>query len=350
MQFASRWPRSLPWPAAVAAPAAATSTASTPTTRRRWPARRRRWPRCTNRRTSCCPAARKRLRGGSPLCTATRRSSTSGPPGAGPAASSSPRCRSSPPATASASPFSASTARTPTASPANSSKKRRCPTRATPTAARKSPTRSAPAAASRTPPSTTAAANSAFSNAVPTSSIPNWPPTSSATPCAKNAKADNRFMDAAVIVALLGIALLVGELLLSTGGVLAALGALGLIAGGILALESDSGAADYVGPALIALGLLSLVAFYFITRKVIEAHERPPRTGAEELVGAAAEARGTLDPEGQVWIEGALWNARVADSASRVELGDRVRVEAVEGLTLVVSAEPPAGQAEQGAS
>jgi len=156
-------------------------------------------------------------------------------------------------------------------------------------------------------------------------------------------------MDAAVIVALVGIALLVSELLLSTGGVLAALGALGLMAGGVLALESDSDAADIVGPALIALGVLSLVAF-FITRTVIEAHEEPVRTGAEELVGALAEARGTLDPEGQVWIEGALWNARINPGDGRIELGDRVRVEAVEGLTLVVRAEPPAGQAEQGAS
>jgi membrane-bound serine protease (ClpP class) len=158
-------------------------------------------------------------------------------------------------------------------------------------------------------------------------------------------------MDAAVVVALVGIALLVGELLLSTGGVLAALGALGLIAGGILALDSNSGAADYVGPALIALGVLSLVAFYFITRKVIEAHEEPIRTGAEELVGAVAEARSTLDPGGQVWIEGALWRARLAGGDGKVGLGDRVRVEAIEGLTLVVRAEPPpAGQAEKGAS
>jgi membrane-bound serine protease (ClpP class) len=157
-------------------------------------------------------------------------------------------------------------------------------------------------------------------------------------------------MDAAVIVALLGIALLVGELLLSTGGVLAALGALGLMAGGVLALESDSSAADVVGPALIALGVLSLVSFYFITRKVIEAHEEPPRTGAEELTGAVAEVRSTLDPEGQVWIEGALWRARLGHGDGPIGAGDRVKVEAVEGLTLVVSAEPPADQAEQGAS
>ncbi|HEY6550503.1 MAG TPA: NfeD family protein [Solirubrobacterales bacterium] len=158
-------------------------------------------------------------------------------------------------------------------------------------------------------------------------------------------------MDAAVIVALIGIALLVSELLLSTGGVLAALGALGLVSGGILALESDSGAADYVGPGLIALGVLSLVAFYFITRKVIEAHDEPARTGAEELVGALAEVRSALDPEGQVWVEGALWRARLAGGDGRVDTGDRVRVAAVEGLTLVVHAEsPPADLAEEGAS
>jgi membrane-bound serine protease (ClpP class) len=158
-------------------------------------------------------------------------------------------------------------------------------------------------------------------------------------------------MDTAVVIALVGIALLVGELLLSTGGVLAALGALGLIAGGVLALDSNSSAGDYVGPALIALGVLSLIAFYFITRKVIEAHEEPARTGSEELAGAIAEVRSTLDPEGQVWVEGALWRARLADGGGPIGLGDRVRVEAVEGLTLVVRPEsPPTGKAEEGAS
>jgi membrane-bound serine protease (ClpP class) len=159
-------------------------------------------------------------------------------------------------------------------------------------------------------------------------------------------------MDAAAVVAAVGIALLVGELLLSTGGVLAALGALGLMAGGVLALESDSSAADYVGPALIALGVLSLVAFYFITHKVIEAHrDQPVRTGTEELVGSLAEARSDLDPDGQVWAGGTIWSARLSGDGGPVRLGDRVRIDAVEGLTLVVRPEPtPAGKAEEGAS
>lgn len=159
-------------------------------------------------------------------------------------------------------------------------------------------------------------------------------------------------MDAFVVVALIGIGLLFAELLLSTGGVLATLGAAGLVAGGILALGSNDAGADYVGPALIALGVLSFVSFFYIARKVLAAHRTARvRTGSEELVGAVAEARTSLDPEGQVWIQGSLWAARAIDGARALRPGDRVLVEAVEGLTLVVRPEPPsANPSERGAS
>jgi membrane-bound serine protease (ClpP class) len=159
-------------------------------------------------------------------------------------------------------------------------------------------------------------------------------------------------MDFFVVVALIGVALLVTELLLPTGGVLAVIGALGLMAGGVLALKSDAGGRDVIGPALIALGVLSLVSFYFIARKVIEAHrDQPVRTGSEELVGAVAEVRSPLDPEGQVWIEGALWRARLSTDGAPAQLGDRVRIEAVEGLTLLVGREAhTTGSAGEGAS
>jgi membrane-bound serine protease (ClpP class) len=144
-------------------------------------------------------------------------------------------------------------------------------------------------------------------------------------------------MDAFAIVAVVAFGLLLAELLLPTGGVLAAIGIGGLIASGVLALGSDSSAADYVGPALITLGVISGVVFYFVTRKVIEAHrDQPVRTGSEEMLGAEGEARSALDPEGQVWLQGTLWGARLADPSTPVRPGDRVRVEALDGLTLVV--------------
>jgi membrane-bound serine protease (ClpP class) len=159
-------------------------------------------------------------------------------------------------------------------------------------------------------------------------------------------------MDAFVVIALASFALLLAELLLPTGGVLAALGAAGLVAGGVVALDSNSDGADVIGPALITLGLLSAACFYFVTRKVLAAHrDQPVRTGTEELIGASAEARSTIDPEGKVWLEGALWGARLASAGAPVRLGDRVTVEAVDGLTLVVRPQsPPTEPSREGAS
>lgn len=160
-------------------------------------------------------------------------------------------------------------------------------------------------------------------------------------------------MDVFVVIALVAVVLLLAELMLPTGGALAALGALGLIGAGVYALtaESDSSAADWAGPALITLGVLCLVTSYVVGRKVLAAHrEQPVRTGSEELIGASAEVRTSLDPEGQVWIEGALWRARLAGEAGPLRPGDRVTVEAVDGLTLVVRSGSPAEAPAEGAS
>jgi membrane-bound serine protease (ClpP class) len=158
-------------------------------------------------------------------------------------------------------------------------------------------------------------------------------------------------MEAFVVIAIIGTGLLLAELLLPTGGALAVLGVVGLTVAGVVAFGSDSDVADYAGGALIALGVLSGIAFYFVTRKVWEAHRNDlVRTGTEEMVGAAAQARSSIDPDGRVWLEGAIWSARLAEGATPVRLGDRVRVEAVDGLTLVVRPEQEAAvNANEGA-
>ena len=60
----------------------------------------------------------------------------------------------------------------------------------------------------------------------------------------------------------------------------------------------------------------------------------PVRTGAEGLVGARAEVIVRCAPRGRVRLRGEIWNAR---SEEPLELGEEVRVEAVDGLTLVVA-------------
>jgi membrane-bound serine protease (ClpP class) len=144
-------------------------------------------------------------------------------------------------------------------------------------------------------------------------------------------------MEAFVVIALIGIGLLAAELLLPTGGILALLGIAGLVVGGILALGSSDNAADWIGGALITLAVLSAISFFFITRKVLHStRELPKLAGTEEMVGGEAEARSSIDPTGNAFMRGTLWSARLADGAGPVAFGDRVTVEEVNGLTLVV--------------
>src|ERR1700753_3935742 len=159
-------------------------------------------------------------------------------------------------------------------------------------------------------------------------------------------------MEAFVVIALIGIGLLAAELLLPTGGILALLGIAGLVTGGILALGSESGSADWVGGALITLAVLSAISFFVITRRVVRTTRFLPKlAGTEEMVGGEAEARSTIDPTGQVFMRGTLWSARLSDAVSPIRFGDRVKVEAVDGLTLVVGpVATPAQQPTQGAS
>jgi membrane-bound serine protease (ClpP class) len=60
---------------------------------------------------------------------------------------------------------------------------------------------------------------------------------------------------------------------------------------------------------------------------------RRAQVGAETLVGEEGIALAPLEPEGQVRVGGEIWRAR---SSAPVAAGARVRVAAVEQLTLVV--------------
>jgi membrane-bound serine protease (ClpP class) len=92
--------------------------------------------------------------------------------------------------------------------------------------------------------------------------------------------------------------------------------------------------------AIVVAGVVLAGFIVFASRKALAAHRNEPvRTGSEELLGAVGEVREPLDPEGQVFLSGALWRAR-AISGGEIGLGNRVRVKAVDGLTLEVEPAP----------
>ena len=62
-----------------------------------------------------------------------------------------------------------------------------------------------------------------------------------------------------------------------------------------------------------------------------------PVTGAEAMIGTTAEVVSECRPLGQVRVHGELWEARCDAGA---DAGETVRVDAVDGLALVVSRRP----------
>jgi len=101
--------------------------------------------------------------------------------------------------------------------------------------------------------------------------------------------------------------------------------------------------------AIIVAGVILAGFVVFASRKALAAHrDEPVRTGSEELVGSVGEVREPLDPDGQIFIQGALWRAR-ATGGGQIGPGNRVRVKAVDGLTLEVEPVVDTATVEKGA-
>ncbi|HEY8001348.1 MAG: nodulation protein NfeD [Vicinamibacteria bacterium] len=148
----------------------------------------------------------------------------------------------------------------------------------------------------------------------------------------------------AVGIALLviGIAMIIAEAHLATHGILGVVGVIALAASGLLLFNTDSSTYEVSAPVVIAVAVLLGGGLTFAVSKAVEAGRAPVQTGREDLIGASGDVREPLTPVGQIYLDGALWRASLADAADdddaeRVrERGARVRVEAVEGLTLRV--------------
>jgi membrane-bound serine protease (ClpP class) len=79
----------------------------------------------------------------------------------------------------------------------------------------------------------------------------------------------------------------------------------------------------------VAFGLITI----FLGTLGMRARRLKPATGIEKLVGELGVSRTPVDPEGTVFVHGEYWKARSAES---IPAGERVRVDNVEDLVLIV--------------
>jgi membrane-bound serine protease (ClpP class) len=83
-------------------------------------------------------------------------------------------------------------------------------------------------------------------------------------------------------------------------------------------------------PVVVAAALVEVGETYFWFRL---SRRGRVKMGPETLIGAQGEVVTPCRPLGQVRVEGELWRARCEEGA---DVGEPVRVQALEGLTLVV--------------
>jgi membrane-bound ClpP family serine protease len=144
----------------------------------------------------------------------------------------------------------------------------------------------------------------------------------------------------------LGLTLLVGGLALMTAdvlvrrlGVLTFAGLAAFVAGSFLTFRGVS-VLIHVSPWLIgSSAVAALLYFGFGLTVAVQSRERITST-QKGLVGLVGETRGTLDPEGPVFVKSTLWRGR--SQAGAIGPGTRVRVRGVDGLILRVEPEPEA--------
>lgn len=141
---------------------------------------------------------------------------------------------------------------------------------------------------------------------------------------------------AGLALILFGIGLFVAEIKVVSHGVLAAGGAIALVAGSLMLFTGRGGESPYrvdLGILLPTL-LLTLAVIGMLTARTVQLRRRPATTGAAGMVGETARV---VEPfaggSGRVHVFGEYWDAR---GPSDLEPGDAVRIVRVDGLTLLV--------------
>jgi membrane-bound serine protease (ClpP class) len=144
-----------------------------------------------------------------------------------------------------------------------------------------------------------------------------------------------------VLLILFAFGLFVADLKAPTHGILTAGGVIALMLGSALLINTGPIGLGVSPWLIVGGGVVSLGLFGFVLRKAIAARARPAYVGEETLIGAVGKVREALDPQGMVFVDGALWRALAVGDP--IPTGREVRVVARRGFELeVVPLEAPA--------
>jgi membrane-bound serine protease (ClpP class) len=140
---------------------------------------------------------------------------------------------------------------------------------------------------------------------------------------------------AGVLLILFGVALLIAEIKVVSHGVLTAGGVVAMVLGSFMLYEApEVGFRVSWTVILPTVGATAALVVWAVSAGV-RAMMKSPVTGAAGMIGRVVVARSALGPEGQVQVDGEIW--RAVSEGEAIPAGEKVRVTAVDGLTLKVS-------------
>jgi membrane-bound serine protease (ClpP class) len=140
---------------------------------------------------------------------------------------------------------------------------------------------------------------------------------------------------AGVLLILFGVALLIAEIKVVSHGVLTAGGVVAMVLGSFMLYEApEVGFRVSWTVILPTVGATAGLVVWAVSAGV-RAMMKSPVTGTAGMIGRVVVARSALGPEGQVQVDGEIW--RAVSEGEPIPAGEKVRVTAVDGLTLKVS-------------
>jgi membrane-bound serine protease (ClpP class) len=132
---------------------------------------------------------------------------------------------------------------------------------------------------------------------------------------------------------LFGLILIISEAFIPSFGILGLGGIISFVIGSIILIDTDMGVYT-VSISMISAFILATAGLLIFTLRIfMKVQKQAAVSGIEMFVGLTGETMGNFDQTGMVKVDGELWQA-VTDTP--LETGDKVRVEEVNGLQLVV--------------
>lgn len=138
---------------------------------------------------------------------------------------------------------------------------------------------------------------------------------------------------AGLLLIVFAVVLFVLELKITSYGLLTLGGITSLALGATMLFESPVPELQVSLKVLATIVAMVAITMSFLAWLVVRLHRTRPRTGIQGLMQEVGTAQTDLDPDGQIFVHGEIWRAVAPHHISK---GERVRILAVDGLTLRV--------------